>query len=638
MRSLRFLLRTFLIFGLVAASAAARQLVIKNFDEQVLVNRDSSIDVTENIETQFIGGPWHGIYRTIPIQYAGPGGFNYTLLIEDASAREPDGTHLRLEQSHHGGNLEFKIYVPNADDSTHTIVLHYRVLDALRFFSDHDELYWNVTGQEWNAPIESASAAIELPEGAAGVHAVAYSGAFGARTQDASVTVNGNLVQVESAGALGYRQGLTVVIGFDKGLVHQPTAAQKIGLFLRSNWPLLVFPIGAFLIMFWLWWTRGRDPETDAVTVQYDPPDKLTPAECGTLVDDAVDMRDITATLVDLAVKGYIVIEEKDQSGLLGLSHHRDYLFHLKKSANQWQDARPHERAMLSALFYDGDLPSDAPPASGATIGTSDVQDYSLNSADSSSSIGSSAAAPAPPVVDDYSAAFRGSSALDPDQPVMTVALSQLQNHFYQQLPPIRDCVFDALVMDGYYLHRPDTVRQGYIGGGLVIGLLLVFGGNWWAGQSGMSSLTWIVAGILTGAIICGFGWFMPARTRTGAQTYAKVLGFEEFLGRVESDRIKRLENAPATFEKYLPYAMALRVAKQWVKAFEGIAMQPPQWYQGAAYSGGFQPFFLLAALDNMTVQAGNVMASAPRSSGVSGFGGGGGAGGGFGGGGGGGF
>lgn len=637
MRPFRFLLRVLVALVFIAGPAVARQLVIKNFDEQVLVNRDSSIDVTENIETQFIGGPWHGIYRTIPIQYPGPGGFNYTLLIEDASAREPDGTHLRLEQSHHGPNLEFKIYVPNADDSTQTIVLHYRVLDALRFFSDHDELYWNVTGQEWNAPIQSATAAIELPEGAAGVHAVAYSGVFNSRTQNANVTVSGNMVQVESAGALGYHQGLTVVIGFDKGLVHQPTAGQKIALFLRSNWPLLVFPIGSFLIMFWVWWTRGRDPETDAVTVQYDPPDKLTPAECGTLVDDAVDMRDITATLVDLAVRGYLVIEQKGQSGFLGLTHSDDYVFHLKKRASQWGDARPHERAMLSALFYDGDIPPDSPAvASGSTIGMSDVQDYSLESGAAPSS--SATTATTPPATDDYSAAFRGSSALASDQPVTSVALSQLQNHFYQQLPPIRDCVFDALVMDGYYLHRPDTVRQGYIGGGLVIGLLLIFGGNWWAGQSGMSGLPWIVAGILTAGVICGFGWFMPARTRTGAQTYAKVLGFEEFLGRVESDRIKRLENAPATFEKYLPYAMALRVDKKWVKAFDGIAMQPPQWYQGGVYSGGFQPFFLVAALNNMAAQTGTVMASAPRSSGVSGFGGGGGAGGGFGGGGGGGF
>jgi uncharacterized membrane protein len=576
MRVPRLLLRVCVLVVCVAGPAAARQIVIKNFDEQVVVHRDSSIDVTERIEAQFIGTDWHGIYRTIPIQYRNPEGFNYTLFVENVSARDNDENPLKLEQSHEGGYLKLKIYVPDADNSTHTVILRYLVLDALRFFSDHDELYWNVTGEEWDAPIQSASARIELPEGAAGVRAVAYSGVFGARSQDANVTISDNVIAISTTRPLGYHQGLTTVVGFDKGLVHEPSASEQIGLFLQSNWPLLLFPVVAFLVMFWLWWTRGRDPERDAVTVQYDPPDKLTPAECGALVDDDVAMRDITATLVDLAVKGYLTIEQKDRSGLLGLSHHRDYAFHMKKQPAEWQNASRHEQEMLSALFDGGTNPD--------------------------------------------------------------VGLSDLQNHFYTHLPAIRDRVFDALVGDGYYLHRPDTVRQGYIGGGLVIGFLLVFGGNWWAKQSGMSSLTWTLAGIICGATICAFGWFMPARTVTGARTLAKVLGFEDFLGRVESDRIQRLENAPETFEKFLPYAMALSVEKKWVQAFSGISMQPPQWYQGPVYAGGFQPFFLVNDLNIMASQAGSVMASSPRSSGGSGFGGGGGAGGGFGGGGGGGF
>jgi uncharacterized membrane protein len=576
MRLSRLFLGVCTVALFVAAPAMARQIVIKNFDEQVLIHRNSSIDVTEKIEAQFIGTNWHGIYRTIPIEYRNPEGFTYTLFVEDVGARDGEGNPLRLEQSHQGGYLKLKIYVPEADNSTRTVVLRYRVLDALKFFSDHDELYWNVTGEEWDAPIESASARIELPEGASGVHATAYTGAFMARGQDANATVNDNVIQIYTTRPLGYHEGLTAVVGFDKGLVHEPTWSQNLGLFLQSNWPLLLFPVVAFWVMLWLWWTRGRDPEHDAITVQYDPPDKLSPAECGTLVDDEVAMRDITATIVDLAVKGYLTIEQKDHSGMLGLSHHRDYAFHLKKPPEQWQDARPHEQEMLSALFDGGASPD--------------------------------------------------------------VNLANLQNHFYTHLPAIRDRVFDALVGDGYYLHRPDTVRQGYIGGGLVIGLMLVFGGNWWATRSGMSSLTWIVAGVISGAVVCIFGWFMPARTVTGARTFAKVLGFEDFLGRVESDRIKRLENAPETFEKFLPYAMALRVEKKWVQAFSGIAMQPPQWYQGAVYGAAFQPLFLVTDLNIMASQAGSVMASSPRSSGGSGFGGGGGAGGGFGGGGGGGF
>jgi uncharacterized membrane protein len=230
-------------------------------------------------------------------------------------------------------------------------------------------------------------------------------------------------------------------------------------------------------------------------------------------------------------------------------------------------------------------------------------------------------------------------SALFDDGAITSVKLSELQNHFYTHLPAIRSRIFDALMADGYYLHRPDTVRQGYIGAGIVIGILLfVFGGALGA-ATGVAHLTWIIAAVLTGAVICIFGWFMPARTLSGARTLEKILGFEQFLGRVESDRIERIVKTPEMFEKFLPYAMALHCEKKWVAAFAGIAMQPPQWYSGP-YGSGFVPYMFVNDLNAMSMQAGSVMASAPRSSsGSSGFGGGGGfSGGGFGGGGGGGW
>jgi uncharacterized membrane protein len=333
--------------------------------------------------------------------------------------------------------------------------------------------------------------------------------------------------------------------------------------------------MGVFLLMFWLWSTRGRGPERQAIAVQYEPPDKLTPGECGTLVDNQAAMRDITATLVDLAVKGYLTIEQRDESHLLGLSHSKEYIFHLKKPLTEWASARPHETQMLAALFDNG--------------------------------------------------ANR------------EVKLSDLQNHFYKQLPAIRDSIFEALMTDNYYLHRPDSVRQGYIGAGLTIGFLIVAGNRFLASATGIAPATWIIAGIASGLIICAFGYFMSARTITGQRALEKVLGFEDFLGRTQKDQIERLQTSPELFEKFLPYAMALHVEKKWVQAFSGIAMQPPAWYQGS-YGGGFMPYLLVNDLNMMSTQAGTTMASSPRSSGGSGFGGGGMSGGGFGGGGGGGF
>jgi uncharacterized membrane protein len=577
MRSLRR--AAILLFALAAAISAlafragARTLTIQSFDVHVTVYPDSTIDVTEILDVNF-QGVWHGIYRNIPVEYTGSMGLNYTLFLEPQSITDADGNALKYEISRRGRYKQFKIYVPDAVNTTRTIVIRYRVLDALKFFADHDELYWNITGTEWDAPIANASAQIVLPAGVSGLHAEAFTGGYGERGQNASVKVAGNEVQIQTQQPLGYHEGLTAVVGWDKGFVHPPGAWQKISMFLRSNWPFFV-PILAFFLMGWFWYTKGRDPRRNPITVQYEAPDKLSPAEVGTLVDNEVAMRDITATIVDLAVRGYLKIEQQDTSQAMGLVHHKNFIFHRVRPPQDWSSLKPHEQALLAALF-DG--------------GASDQ-----------------------------------------------VSLTDLQNSFYVHLPAIRNRVFDGLLENDYYSRRPDTLHQGYFGAGLIIAFAGFFGAGALSNALGISSLTTIIAGVLTGIIVAGFGYLMSARTVAGERELEKVLGFEDFLGRVEKDQIERIEKTPEMFEKYLPYAMALRVEKKWATAFQDIYRQPPQWYSGP-FGGGFQTLFLINELNLMSMQTGSAMASSPRSAGGSGFGGGGFSGGGFGGGGGGGF
>ena len=567
------------LFGLLlwlgfSSSASARELRIPNFHSEVVVLPDSTIDVTETIEVQFIGA-WNGVYRTIPVEYPGPSGFNYSLIVEDASATE-NGSTLRIDKSRQGANLEFKIYVPGATDSSHTLSLHYVVRNGLRYFNDHDELYWNVTGTDWTVPLGAASAHVMLPVGVTGVHAAEYTGEYGSRAQDAQIEILGSNVDVKTLRPLRYREGLTIVVGWDKGFVHEPTQSDLIVQFLRSNWPLFA-PVAAFLGMFWLWFTRGRDPQVGSVAVQYEPPEGLTPGEVGTLVDDSADMRDITASIVDLAVRGYLTIEERKTDHMMGLYASEEFAFNMKKKPAEWAGAKPHELLLLAGLFDNGRRDS--------------------------------------------------------------VDLSELQNRFYRNLPGIRSSIFDSLVGHGYYAHRPDEVRAVYIGVGVVGGALLLAIGQYAAQQLGMQSQPFFIAAALTAAVIVGFGWIMPARTASGARARLGVLGFEDFIVHVEADRMERVPQTPATFEKFLPYAMALGVEKKWASAFDGIAKQPPSWYTGPP-GMMFRPMLFANSLNMMSARTGQAMASAPRSSsGSSGFGGGGGySGGGFGGGGGGGF
>src|SRR5688500_628050 len=121
---------------------------------------------------------------------------------------------------------KLKIWVPGATDATRTVKLRYRVSNGLRFFDEHDELYWNVTGDEWEVPIESASARVRLPDGASGVRATAFRGTFGS-TEQSDVSTDPGGVHVRTTRGLGMREGLTLVVGWNPGLVHRPTAVEK---------------------------------------------------------------------------------------------------------------------------------------------------------------------------------------------------------------------------------------------------------------------------------------------------------------------------------------------------------------------------------------------------------------------------
>jgi uncharacterized membrane protein YgcG len=177
-------------------------------------------------------------------------------------------------------------------------------------------------------------------------------------------------------------------------------------------------------------------------------------------------------------------------------------------------------------------------------------------------------------------------------------------------------------------------MRNGWRGAGVVLGFLLAMGGSALGAKFGLSPVPFVVGGFLTGIIIVGFGQIMPARTDAGTRALEQVLGYEEFLRRVDSDRFARVVKTPEMFEQGLSYAMALGVEAQWSRAFASIYRTPPNWYTGSNMNG-FNAMLFTNNLNAMTSRASTAMSSQPRSSSGSGFGGGSSGGGGGGGGGG---
>ncbi|MGK2934688.1 MAG: DUF2207 domain-containing protein, partial [Gemmatimonadaceae bacterium] len=540
------------------AGAQERSLRVVKFDAVLEVGADGMLDVTEKLTVEF-KGEWNGVRRELLLRHKTARERRVKLDVDVGEITDAAGQPLKVEREREGGLLILRIYVPDNRDATRQVVIRYRVSNAIRFFyadsdvGELDELYWNVTGSSWEWPITRARARVVLPRNVRPSQVAVYTGAEFSEAAEADIDTLGNTVTFTTRRELNAYEGMTVGVGWPAGhIASRPSQRAQRTLEIIRWWPATL-PFLVFFLAFRAWSSRGRDPREGAIAVQYEPVAGLSPAEMGTLVDHRAEMRDITATLVDLAVRGYVRIEEIKERKLLGLLSDTEFHFHLRRPREEWSGLAGHEERYLGALF-------------------------------------------------------EGESS---------VKLSDLQDKFYKSLPGIRDALYEQLVERGFYKHRPDSVKNNWIGGGVFL-FAAGIGAAFWAAAS---SAAWVspvalgAAAIVSSVTLLVFARLMPARTVDGARAREAALGFREFLSRVDSDRYKRMITSPEMFERFLPYAMAFDVEEKWARAFEDIYREPPSWYTGTG-TGQFHATAFSSRMSALSSAASSTMASSPSSSG----------------------
>jgi uncharacterized membrane protein YgcG len=555
---------------------SGQDFTILDFRADILVSTDSSFTVRETITVEFHRSR-HGIYREIPFVYTDSLGKKITTPTKVFSVRDGKGNMLRNKITFDGNAMNIRIGDPDAFVSGRQIYeIFYRVENAILFLDSHDEIYWNLTGNEWKAEIKNAEGSISLGGNKTNeVLAACYMGNPGSTERSCSYTASDNFIEFRANRSLSPGEGFTIAFGWDKGIVAPPSSfKQFIWLInLKQNW-IFIIPFLSLVLMILLWHGKGRDPKVrESVAVMYGPPkynDKpLCPAEVGTLMDETLDPRDITATIVGLAVKGFIKIEERKEEGIIFDS--KDYYLSKQKEPDE-KELSLFEKKLMSALF--GGMPG--------------------------------------------------------------VMVGDLKNKFYTHIDSLRHTIYSELTNKKFFTVSPDRVRQFYTGAALVTGLTATILLNMLFSDSTGDTRA-LLAGALSGLPVFAFARFMPAKTRYGSSAYMHTLGFEEFLTRAEKDQLIRMKDENL-FSKFFPYALALNVADNWAKAFEGIYQQPPDWYVSPAGMRTFSPRSFNRSFSSAMSNLSTAMYSAPRGSGTGsgGSSGGGFSGGGFGGGGGG--
>ena len=282
---------------------------ITSMDVRIRVLDDGTISVVEDITADFGVIAQHGILRWIPVRYDLGRFEDRVLRFHLVGVEGSEGTPVQTQLTEVGDHVRLRIGSPDVlVTGSHVYRIRYTIEGALNSFDDHEELYWNATGDEWQTTILAASARVNGPR----VTQVACFRGPRDSEQPCELAETSEAGPAHFAtGALAPGEGLTIVAGFAPGSVTVPEPITERALNIDRR--LLVALVTAMVAFAPVVVMRVRDRRDRSVTpgpVEFTPPDDLRPAQIGFVVDGSIDEDDVSATLVDLAVRGHLTISE----------------------------------------------------------------------------------------------------------------------------------------------------------------------------------------------------------------------------------------------------------------------------------------------------------------------------------------
>lgn len=537
---------------------------VTSFYSRIVINQNTSLTITEQIDytTDF---EKHGIYRYIPISY-NKDGQKEVLQISAVSVTDQNSTKIPFTKTSDGTFLTLKIGDPDRTFfGQKTYVIEYTVERGINQFSDHNELYWDITGEGWQFPVLESSATI-TSQFADILEADCISGAVGSDNEACNFELGQNQATFEYAQTINYGDNMTVVLKLPKVSALQfPTLVELRLLYIKHNWPLFLLPFPILSMFFW-WYKKGRDIEFLSQDVfdldaskpsklrsvfqlkyrepmVYEPLKSLTPGEAGSVLDEKVDVQDVVAEILELARKKYLKIDVTEKKVLFSTT--REYEFtKLKDAAADLSEVQSY---LLSELFKTGN----------------------------------------------------------------TVKVSSLKGKFYTVISEAKSKLEASLVAKSVYTDKPMNVR----GIGILVFFVLL------GGVFGILSITLFPLGIAWPiaflVLQVPFGLFLaynlPQKTAAGTNLWLQARGLRATIKR--GAWREKIKEKNLFIEEVLPFAVALGVVDQLAKDMEKLQLQPPS-YMNSAHLNAWTMSQFVSGFSN---EVGSSLSYNPSSSGSSG-------------------
>lgn len=544
---------------------------IKDFNSEIIVSKDSTLDITETIVADCgTGIDKHGIFRILPEVVNIDGGTKIKTPIELISITDPNGNPYGYTTAKNMGDNTINWKIGDANKTVQGVnvyVIKYKVKNAIRFWNkDFDEFYWNLTGNFWDIEIDKAHIEVKFPEeirnGETSVNL--YSGALGAKGSEAADFYwdNGANLVVDSNRTLLKREGITVAVTFPKNIFipYEPTFWEVYG-----NYIFFIIPIIVFIICFRLWKKYGDDPEFNkTVIAEYEAPKGMSLIEIGLLMTNGnMENESITAEIINFAVMGIISIKEIENKILFFTSKDHEFIRNNKTEAEN--SLNKPQKDILDKIFEKGDV----------------------------------------------------------------IKISSLRNNFYKVLKDVKKDGNELLA--GKNLIVASGLKYSTVM--IALGFGLVFVNLFWG--IAIFGIWVGLPLAISGLIILIFGFIMPKRTLEGAEMNWKIKGFKLFMETVDKDRAKfyEQENIFEKFLPYAILFEITDLWIKKIKEIYGeeyFASHVPAWYVGSSMNS----FNIDSFTNSISGLSDSIAANTSAPSGSGGGGGAGGGGGGGGGGG----